>query len=161
MTIEKRKTQIKIILDQYKNLFFKDHLSSPRVANKIIYFPDQVPLDQPSGEPLKDGVGFLSIKEEIQEDIDRPISYIYRFTTNEFDYIAAKKSCSETWQGFFNFHYQKDDGHQSPHVSFLHSAIRYLSRDITLEEFLMFIKETFFRSDGLRKQGKPWDSTFN
>ena len=133
----------------------------------LIFVPNCVSINDPAaGIPLKDGVGFLSLREEVDSSGKR-LGYLYRFTSDEYIYLADKRSSSAgDWMkdGFFNFHYQNDPplgsgSHDEPHISFLHGGIRYISRDIGLDEFLEFIEKTFF-VDGARKQSLPWNSRF-
>lgn len=166
-TIETRKTQIKttfrnhqVILDWPVSI---EPIESRGKNVSVIYVPRprDFNIDNPSaGVPLKEGVGFLSLKEEVDNE-GNVLGYLYRFTSDEYTYIADKKNHGvDDWIGFFNFHYQNDRQHDEPHVSFLHSGIRYISRKIDLNEFLDFIERTFFVS-GSRKNSLPWHSHFN
>jgi hypothetical protein len=165
-TIETRKRQIENDFREHKTLFDfpltqVEMRSTPGKNVSVIYVPRDISLNNPNeGLPLKDGIGFLSVKEEVDNNGNR-IGYLYRFTSDEYTYIAAKKdSCqSDLMEYFFNFHYQKDPRHEGPHISFLHPSIPYISRDISLSEFLGFLKRTFF-IDGLRKNSLPWHSHF-
>ena len=164
-TIETRKRQIESVFTSHKSILD----SSARIEFKkgtgknvnVVFIPRPIDFDNPrEGLPLRDGVGYLSIKEELDNE-GKVMGYLYRFTSDDFEYIAAKKSsgADNDWLGFFNFHYQKDRQHDEPHVSFLHSSMRYISREIDLNEFLNFIERTFF-TNGSRNNSSPWHSRF-
>ena len=165
-TIETRKTQIKNVFKNYQEIFDQsvsiNPIDSHGEKDSVIYVPKLVNHDNPSeGVPLKDRVGFLSLREEVDSN-GNVLGYLYRFTSDEYIYIAEKKNHrADDWmkEGFFNFHYQKDRQHDMPHVSFLHSSIKYISREIDLNDFLDFIKRTFF-VNGSRNNSLPWHSRF-
>lgn len=167
-TIETRKRQIESAFKNYQSIFDPSAKIEIKggVGEKtnIIFVPNIVDHDNPCGGlPLKEGVGYLSIKEDL-DDQGKVLGYLYRFTSDEYTYIADKKQANSDWDGFFNFHYQKDanredDKHRDPHISFLHSSIGYISRAISLEEFLSFVERTFF-INGARKNSLPWHSHF-
>lgn len=165
-TIETRKTQIKDTFRSHRAILDESASIKPIDSRgktvSLIYVPRDVNLNNPSeGVPLKEGVGFLSLREEVDNN-GNVLGYLYRFTSDEYIYIAEKKNYGvDDWmkEGFFNFHYQKDQQHDGPHVSFLHSSIRYISREIDLNEFLDFIERTFF-VNGSRNNSLPWHSRF-
>ena len=164
-TIETRKKEIKSTFKSHRAILNQSvsikPLDSRGKTVSLIYVPRDVDLNNPSeGVPLKEGVGFLSLREEVDNN-GHVLGYLYRFTSNEYIYIAQKKNRVDDWmkEGFFNFHYQKDQQHDGPHVSFLHSGIRYISREIDLNGFLDFIERTFF-VNGSRKNSLPWHSRF-
>lgn len=164
-TIETRKTQIKAVFRNHRTILDSSvgikPIDSRGKTYNLIYVPKRVDHGDPrQGLALKEGVGYLSITEEVNSRGER-IGYVYRFTSDEYTYIADKKSGGGDWMpdNFFNFHYQKDKNHDWPHVSFLHPSIRYISRDITLDDFLNFVENTFF-VNGNRKSSLPWHSHF-
>ncbi len=170
MTIENRIAEVRRSFYEFRDLFCKQaYLSTKDIPFKKVkeslpaslYVPDYgIGDDNPRGGiALEDGVGFLTIFENIDAE-GKVSAYIYRFSSDEFTYTAEKKSTRERSDNiFFKFHYQNDEVHE-PHVSFLHSGIRYLSREIDIRTFLDFIRRTFYIEDGSRNPALPWDSRF-
>lgn len=164
-TIETRKRQIVNAFTSHPSILDRSiRINIKRGIGEdvnIVYVPNRVNYDNPrEGLPLKDGAGYVSIREELDGNGGR-LGYLYRFTSDDFEYIACKKksNAKDDWSGFFNFHYQKDKQHDGPHVSFLHSGIRYISQEIDLNEFLNFIERTFF-VNGSKNNALPWHSRF-
>lgn len=160
MTIQRRITQIKTVLRQYSRLFvdLENDLRSMKIAGNILIFPKTITYRQPEGARLRHNIGYLYLSETYSPETDTVDSYIYRFCSDEYTYIAASKQDNDMADDmFFNFHYQNDQRHE-PHVSFLHNNLRYISESIKLGQFLDFVDKTFFMADGSRLDYKPWDS---
>lgn len=152
--------QINSLLNNYGHLFKHSNFRDIIHANNNVIYAPYVPRDQPEmGIELKYGVGFVSIFEKIKES--KPIDYTYKFFTREYECVTYRKTpegdkntCS------YCFHYDKceNDIPHEPHVTVMYSDIRFHSRELSLENFLCFIQETFFKRDGTRKEGSIWHS---
>jgi hypothetical protein len=154
-----RETQIKILYNKYSHLFGCPINSIAIKKEKNLIHSPFSGRSYMDGIPLKDGVGFITISELYESDEVK--SYTYRFFSKEYKCITICTSDNSRDKQAFEFHYDKvkDDIPHKPHLSIIYTDIRYLTEKITLEQFLMFIQETFFvRDEGKfkRKQGKLW-----
>jgi len=163
-----RISQIQNIINDFKDIFDTSKFNSLKLVNRIkeegniLYLP-YVPQNTNDGLELADNVGYITIREEY---INQKISYNYRFFSGEYEYIFVSKRdikkdhCSDC----FYFHFDKGDlSHLSPHVSVIMPEIRYPSKEMDLETFLGFIRDTFFTIKGgkfVRKNGNIWDNSF-
>ncbi len=164
MSIDKRVTEIKIALNEYKDIFQDPEraINSMKKVGNIIYFPHEISHQRAEGMLLKDKVGYLSFFEIYNLKEKKVEGYTYIFSSDEYDYLLEHKPSNKMSDDclYFNFHYQNDEQHE-PHVSSIHSGVRYISRSIDLKEFLSFVKLTFFKNNGDRTNSMLWDSRFN
>lgn len=150
-----RESQIRSILSKYKYLF-EEEVGSRGIAlgpkssdgYQQIWVPKYLPRDAKQNSlRLKDEVGFISIQETVKSGEGEPVAYCYSFESNQY---LCTTSCTITGQEdkekTFWFHYdkEKDNIPHYPHVSILYRPIRYFSKPLKLDEFLSFIRDTFF-----------------
>lgn len=153
-----RVSQLKnILINDYGSLFEEQTVAlinpkstGSRSGEKTIYLPESN-LKGENSINLVCGVGSITIQETVDKN-DTVIGYIYRFFSNE--YICdtyriseiASTSLEKDEQKIFSFHYDRtvDNIPHPPHVTVGHPTIRYISKEIKIQEFLDFIKDTFF-----------------
>ena len=160
-------TRIKITFKSFKDIFEIDRWSKDcppfkKSSKKLmLYIPNEnikIHEDTPSGLKLKDGVGYIRIQEELNKE-GIPVSYMYSFISSEYDYLIAKNNNENALKsidgiGCFCFHFQKDEDNNphEPHISVMNpSAFRYPSGKISLEEFLSFIRNSFYLPSGNKR----------
>ena len=96
-TIESRKIKIKTTLKSHESIFDipanNIKLTDTRgFSTGLIFVPNCVSINDPAaGIPLKDGVGFLSLREEVDSSGKR-LGYLYRFTSDEYIYLGYSAS---------------------------------------------------------------------
>lgn len=139
-----RITEIKLILEEYKYLFvgsFKG-ISIKQSSNKI-FLPSES-LQSP-GILLNNNIGQVYISETIEKN--KVIEYTYSFHSEEYECLTYRKGKNQTDCTNFYFHYDKCKNNKPhfPHLSVIYPAIRYRSPDIKLEDFFLFLENTFFK----------------
>ena len=166
-----RKVQIKEVFREFKDLFDdKTNLNDLSIKSSSngeeIYVPYPISMNSYEGVELKESAGCIAIQEKLDKK-GGIVSYRYKYFLSEYEYLICSKHKDKNNDhcGVFNFHYDKDENNNphKPHVTVLFPSIRYISEEITLKEFLMFIKEHFFENrEGLlcRKNFTIWDSRF-
>ncbi len=163
----RRKTKIKILIQEYKDIF--EPTVNERIDDLIkedlpaIYLPYTPMNSVKEGLPLRDGVGFITIEEIFKNEC--VVEYIYRFTSTEYNYLFSRKAFESMSNGDYSFHYDKveNDIPHPPHITSIFPSIRWISKAISLEDFLSFIRTTFFKIENgkyIRKTGNLWDSRF-
>jgi len=143
-----RISQVKVILgSKFKHLFKNPEKIEVKKSNESIFVPDE---GLTRTVPLKDGVGAISICEKIKND--NVVFYIYRFESHQYNCLTGKINSEETSEcENFYFHYDKceNDEPHPPHLTVIYPDIRYISKHISLEDFLLQIQNTFFIPDSL------------
>jgi hypothetical protein len=160
-----RLSQIKHILtSRYSDLFESNTLSTLKIkqdtTGEQIWAPEPLPIDDVSGGiPLRDGVGFIRIQERFKNG--GVVSYIYKFTSNEYIFTTERTGASQLRDEcrIFDFHYDKEENDMphGPHVNVVFPSLRHMSTQIKLEDFLSFVRDHFFEvsSGKLVKRNNP------
>lgn len=119
---------------------------------KLVRWPDVSRADH--GIPLAGGVGSIAVEETIDKG-GQVVEYVYKFISGEYKCVTSHEvegqHGSPTHFGEFAFHYDKceDNKPHPPHISLdSYPSIRYFSREIRFDEFLDFVRETFFVEKG-------------
>lgn len=148
--------KIKITFKKFKDIFDEWREDYPPLKKSSrqsdLYIPDSVTGGQ--GLKLKGGVGYIKIRQKLNKN-GVPVSYLYSFVSTEYDYLVVKNCCEKIDSlGEFCFHFQMDENDipHKPHVSVMSpSAFRYYSKNITLAEFLTFIRDHFYSTGGNKR----------
>lgn len=100
--------------------------------------------------PLIENVGAITLEETVDQK-GTILNYSYRFISNEYIFttsriLSTEKKVLDNGSEIFSFHYDFfiDNKPHEPHVTVCHPTIRYISKQISIDEFFSFIKETFF-----------------
>ena len=155
--------KLRITFKEFRDIFENWDTQYPPIkkANSLLYIPKLFPVhNNPSdGLRLKDGVGFVAIQQEINKK-GEPISYNYCFTSSIYQYLLTNNESGITTDVdnfYFRFDKCKNNEPHNPHISVMSpSCIRYISKDIELRDFLLFIKEHFY--DGSTKKTNLFDN---
>jgi len=133
----------------------------------MVYIPKKTSISDSSGLDginLKNGVGVIAIRQELDKS-GTTISYTYKFISSEYEHLICKKKCQDNTVVDFYFHFDKceEDKPHEPHITVINPSIRYISRDIKLDEFLEFIRCHFYSQSGgdlVKRDGNIWDSRY-
>lgn len=156
-----REAEIETELKNFSHIFERDALKiyrKKRIGNNL-YWP-YIAMDQVGGLPLKDGVGFISIQEKINNN--QRISYTYKFSSLEYKILTSRNNvieCSPISPLIFHYDKEENDKPDKPHLSVVYPSIRYLTGDISLKDFLLSLEKYFFsivQSSHLKKQDHIW-----
>lgn len=147
--------------EKTKALIIPKSIGSPS-GEKNIYLP-QSDIKGKNSLPLVDGVGSITIEETVDKD-SIVTGYTYRFFSKEYIYSTYRLSNTNSLvlekkeEEYFSFHYDRfvDDTPHSPHVTVGYPTIRYISKEIKIDDFLAFIKETFFTYEGVKLKAKKY-----
>lgn len=162
-----RKAQITEIFREFSDMFDN---GTPSIKlspdEQDVYVPHPISPDAHDyGTRLKEDAGYIALQEKINKSGDR-ISYVYRYFSPEYECLTYKGgSGGGDHCDVFNFHYDgyEDNIPHEPHINVLFPSIRYMSKKITLKDFLIFIREHFFENrEGLlhKKVFNIWDNRF-
>jgi hypothetical protein len=141
--------------EKSKGLFPK--IFSGKSGEKNILFPES-DINATKYITLVEGVGGITIEETVDSE-NNVLRYTYRFLSGDYMYSTTRISNYETKENeIFSFHYDfyKNNHPHEPHLSVCYPTIRYISKKITIDEFLLFIRDTFFDygADGKLKAKK-------
>ena len=109
------------------------------------------------------GVGFITLEETVHQETGI-LSYTYRFISDDYLYTTSRVSNNESDKHkVFSFHYDfyENNTPHEPHVTVCHPTMRYISRQITLEQFLSFVKDSFFYYEADKLRAKKDSIWFN
>jgi len=150
----------------YKSTTNKLYGSSPqKLVGKVFFCPREVPRNDICGLEIKDGKGFISIKEvylyKNRVELEK-IEHVYKYITNEYIYTCKCESGNQSVSIPYNFHYDtdlqypqsNDMKHPIHHLSVLHSHPRFSTGEMQLELFLEVVQSLCF-DDSLKPFNLP------